>query len=317
MREFDDRGGDRDAIAPCARFVRVSRCGGTSGHVLQGAAQIRNAPVGRGSSTLGSSMSLRYADAVNRLHQAPLEEFVAERKRLALELTAGGDKEAGKRLAKLGRPTVSAWAVNQLWWRERDLFEKLLATGKRLAQGDLDVMREHREVVAGLRELATKIIGDAGHGTADAVLRRVTTTIHAIAAAGGFAPDPPGAIANDRDPPGFETMTTFARATNGDAAEERPATAPKHDADARSKKQRLAEEEARRRAEAARLAEEKARKAAERRRLEAALSTVQRDVGAHERELERLRNEVAERAAKLEEAREQAQQLEARLAKLE
>jgi hypothetical protein len=55
-----------------------------------------------------------YEDAVATLYQAPFAEFVAERKRLAAELKASGDKVGAAGLAKLSRPPISAWTVNQL-----------------------------------------------------------------------------------------------------------------------------------------------------------------------------------------------------------
>ena len=51
------------------------------------------------------------------LIQAPLAEFVAERKRLSLELKTAGDKEGAKALASTAKPGASAWAVNQLHWQ--------------------------------------------------------------------------------------------------------------------------------------------------------------------------------------------------------
>ena len=56
--------------------------------------------------------------AVGRLHAAPLEDFVAERKRLAKELRAAGDRESAAQLAKLPKPSAPAWALN-LVARER------------------------------------------------------------------------------------------------------------------------------------------------------------------------------------------------------
>src|SRR5918992_3980472 len=53
-------------------------------------------------------------EAVDRLHAAPLEEFVAERKRLAKELRGAGEREAAAELAKLPKPTPPAWALNHL-----------------------------------------------------------------------------------------------------------------------------------------------------------------------------------------------------------
>ena len=57
----------------------------------------------------------RFDDAVVELSQAPLASFIAERKRLAAELKAAGEPAEATKLAKLARPPVSAWVVNQLW----------------------------------------------------------------------------------------------------------------------------------------------------------------------------------------------------------
>ena len=71
-------------------------------------------------------MVTSYERAVAELYQGPLETFVAERKRLSAELKGSGDKTGASRLAKLARPPISAWVVNQLYWRERETFEELL-----------------------------------------------------------------------------------------------------------------------------------------------------------------------------------------------
>ena len=72
---------------------------------------------------------------IETLYRARLADFVAERKRLANELKAAGDKQLSGRVAKLGRPSVSAWAVNQLWWHERETFEALLGAAARMKNG--------------------------------------------------------------------------------------------------------------------------------------------------------------------------------------
>ncbi|HEU4732921.1 MAG TPA: hypothetical protein VFT22_33735 [Kofleriaceae bacterium] len=149
---------------------------------------------------------MRYDDAVASLYQVPVDRFVAERKRLAGELKAAGDKEAAARLMKLGRPPISAWVVDQLWWQARGVFEALFETAQRLREGRLDAMAAHREAIAKLRAEAVKILAEAEHGATEATLRRVTQTLSALAAAGGWDPDPPGALSADRDPPGFEAI---------------------------------------------------------------------------------------------------------------
>src|SRR6187551_2402649 len=103
-------------------------------------------------------MASSYETAVSELYQAPLASFVEERKRLAAELKGSGDSAAAARLAKLARPPISAWVVNQLWWRERDGFEALFETAERLRQGELAAGAEHRQALTALRKHAAELL---------------------------------------------------------------------------------------------------------------------------------------------------------------
>src|SRR5690349_2493964 len=134
-------------------------------------------------------MALSYDDAVGELYRSPHDAFVAERKRLAQALKAGGDKAGAARLAKLGRPPISAWAVNQLWWQERDAFEQLFTVAARLRAGDQSAAGARRDTLAALKARAASVLVQAGHAANEATLRRVTTTLSALAAAGSFDPD--------------------------------------------------------------------------------------------------------------------------------
>lgn len=145
-----------------------------------------------------------YEEAVAELFRGPHATFVAERKRLAGELKAAGDKAGAATFAGLGRPPISAWAVNQLWWQHRAEFEVLLQTAKTMREGDLSVTATHREYLTKLLAHAEQVLTEAGNAAGPATLRRVGTTLSAIAARGGFEPEPPGALTDDRDPPGFE-----------------------------------------------------------------------------------------------------------------
>ena len=257
-------------------------------------------------------MPTSYDAAVAELYRAALDAFVAERKRLSSELKGGGDKAGAARLSKLARPTVSAWAVNQLFWHERGAFDELLATAQRLREGDLGATGAHREALAVLRERAAAVLGDAGHAPSDATLRRVTTSLSALAAAGGFDPDPPGALARDRDPPGFEAaepvgQSAYRAATAKGTGESFPAAAVQTDA----ARERAAAEAERRRLE------EERKQRAERERLEAAVDKAKRDVDARLRDVDRLRRELAEAEARLERARTVANELEASLSAFE
>ncbi|HWO25508.1 MAG TPA: hypothetical protein VNO30_42505 [Kofleriaceae bacterium] len=269
-------------------------------------------------------MAASYENALTELYQAPHSAFVTERKRLAAALKDAGDKEGAGKLGKITRPPVSAWAVNQLWWRDRRDFEAMLATAERLREGDLGAAAAHREAIAKLRARAAALLENDGHAASETTLRRATTTLSAIAAAGGFDPDPPGMLPDDRDPPGFETMAVVAAA-------HAPAHAPhrKHHADAKAEREEkggdkrgdereaeedqetaaeqrhreAAEEKRHREAEAARArAEEEAarrkheaeatRKKAERERVAAALRTATGEVERLARDLEKLRASI-------------------------
>jgi hypothetical protein len=167
-------------------------------------------------------MAASYDEAVEALYQAPHESFVAERKQLSAALKASGDKAGAARLVKLGRPPLSAWAVNQLWWQAGELFVRLFAAAQKLRAGDQSATAERRDTLAALKARAAAILVQAGHGANEGTLRRVATTLAALAASGGFEPDPPGALAADRDPPGFDVA-----ALGGVPAQPPPAPPPR------------------------------------------------------------------------------------------
>jgi hypothetical protein len=244
-----------------------------------------------------------YDDAVTTLYQAAFTNFVAERKRLAAELKAAGDKQGAAQLLKLQRPPVSAWAVNQLWWQQQAAFEDLIEVAARVKVGDREAAKAHREALARLRELATQVLQDGGNAATEATLRRVTTTLSAIAANGGFAPDAAGTLSADRDPPGFESLG-FAVSS---AAPAKPAVAPPKDDAA----ERKAEAEKRRVEE-----EERKRRLAERERLSGELRDAQAAQASKKREIARLHSELEGAEQSLKETQALLARIERELANL-
>jgi hypothetical protein len=257
-------------------------------------------------------------NAVAELYQVPLEQFVAERKRLAKE---SGDKS----LLERRKPSISAWVVNQLYWHARDAFDRMMETADQLRNGKLDADKPHRDAIAKLRQRAATILEDAGHAATEGVLRRVTTTLAALAAAGTWEPSEPGALAYDLDPPGFGALGLAAPAEAPPAHEHH---AKKHDGHAKhdgqdERAKREAEEERRREAE-------ERRRAAAREKLEQQLARARahadnvegeaRVAGKHADKLEREAVKAREHAGKLEdraaEAREEVAKLERELREL-
>ena len=66
--------------------------------------------------------------AIDRLYSLPLTEFTAARNALARSHT--GAAAAGIR--RLPKPTTVAWAVNQLYWRERRSYDALIRASERV-----------------------------------------------------------------------------------------------------------------------------------------------------------------------------------------
>lgn len=128
-------------------------------------------------------------EVLDELYGAPLDEFVAERKRLAQKL--GGDE--GKELAKLRKPNVAAWVLNQLARRERRDVDLLLDAGHRLRQAQAGVLRggekesfedarrKESDALKRLTKAAERLLRDA-RGTASAsALAQVGESLRAAA----------------------------------------------------------------------------------------------------------------------------------------
>jgi hypothetical protein len=222
-----------------------------------------------------------------------------------LELKAAGDKLGADRLSKLARPALSIWVVNQLFWRERALFDQLLSTAERLRKGDLSATNAHRTSLVTLRSRAAAILSDAGHASSEATLRRVTTTLSALAAAGGFDPDPPGALSADREALGFEApgLSTAVPQSVLKSAAEVSERSRSHDAAQAAAEQELTLERA-------------AQRKLERQRLLTSLRDAKAEAEACAREVERLCSQLAEAQDRAQRAQATVVDLEMRLGRI-
>jgi len=248
-------------------------------------------------------MAMDYDTAAAELYRSPLAEFVATRKRLAVELKTM-DKAQAKRFEKLARPSISAWAVNQLWWRARPSFDALFESAARLRTGDQAATRAHRDALAELRRRAAELLAENAHAASEAVLRRVTHTLSALAASGGFDPDPPGALVEDRDPPGFEAIDPTALTAHA------ATRATPH-----GKAERPAEQERKRiEQERKRIEQERKRARAEREGLERELKKAEAEAELRAREADRCRQALVGAERELERARALVADVRARLA---
>ena len=148
-------------------------------------------------------------DRIDDLYKLPLAEFTAARN--ALAKTLGGDD--AKRVKALAKPTVVPWAINQLYWRSRKTYDRLLDRGAKLrkaqlavlsGKGDADALREatdaHREAVATAAREAGR---PTGSGTQH--LDALTRTLEALSVA-AEPPESPGRLTDVLQPAGFEAL---------------------------------------------------------------------------------------------------------------
>jgi hypothetical protein len=92
--------------------------------------------------------------SIDELFALPPSEFVAARDGLAKRLRAEGDREGAQQVRELRRPTVPAWAVNQLVRQDAAGLEGLLAAGSELQEAQRQALAGSRD--AGLREATTR-----------------------------------------------------------------------------------------------------------------------------------------------------------------
>src|SRR5258705_5679839 len=65
------------------------------------------------------------------LFRLPVAEFTAARNTLAAQLKKGGRRDESERVKALAKPSIAAWAGNQLYWQHRVVFDRLIATSQR------------------------------------------------------------------------------------------------------------------------------------------------------------------------------------------
>ena len=72
--------------------------------------------------------------AIEQLNAVPLEDFVAERKRLAKDLRSDGNKAGAAEVAKLAKPTPPAWALNHVAREDPDAVARWLEAAEELRE---------------------------------------------------------------------------------------------------------------------------------------------------------------------------------------
>ena len=178
---------------------------------------------------------------MDALFKLPLTEFIGARNDLAARLKRGGRADDANLVKALAKPSVSAWAVNQLYRNHRQEFDQLLEAGQRFRDAQaspsaakIDDMRgllqARSEALSHLSELARSLLRDAGHNPTPDLMNRIITTLEALSAHASLSDGPtPGLLTRDVDPPGFESLVSLmAGAGASKAKAEKPGSAATH-----------------------------------------------------------------------------------------
>lgn len=173
------------------------------------------------------------ADEADDLYALPLDEFTRARNELAKRLKDPSIRE-------LKKPSVSAWAANQLARKREVDVRRLLRAGERLEQaqrgivggGDqgafAEAQKEERDAVRRLRGEAAQILQEAGHPASDATLERLAGTLHAAAATEeGRTALRSGRLTEDLEPLGFRAFHGVVSKSAGRRPRPRAAPAPR------------------------------------------------------------------------------------------
>lgn len=260
--------------------------------------------------------------AIDRLYQAPLDAFTAARNALAAERRKAGDREAADRIKALPKPGLTAWAVNQAWWRDRPAFEAMLEAGRALRAahiahakgkaGDVRAAAEARQrLVDAVVDRAVDALGGPGEVTPD-TRHRIAGTVEALASSESWDP-PPGRLSKDLHASGLEALSALANLIPASGRTPTPARpvivsrTPPKPLPATSRADRDTRAEAAAREHAAQVADAKARLASREEALRAADAEADEHAAAekHARaSLERAAARVADLQQELDAARD-------------
>ena len=148
---------------------------------------------------------------IDRLYQGPLADFTAERNALA--------KRAGAQAAEirgLTKPTVPAWAVNQLYWQNRPVYDRLIeraddlrATHTAALRGQRTDLRgagrAHEEALEEALKAVFALMTASGQPVTDATRQAISTTLRSLP-----GDEAPGRLSRQLEPRGFETLSLAA-----------------------------------------------------------------------------------------------------------
>ena len=248
-------------------------------------------------------------EEIDRLYELPLGEFVAARNALAKAAKAAGDREGAAAVAALKKPSVTAWALNQVARAHPAEVEALVAAVDALRDASAGAvsgrgsapMREARDAersaVRTLVERARSALEAGGHAAGDPQLQRVGDALRAAAGSEeGRAALQAGRL-SEEPVADLDDLSALLGSSVGEAPPPRSA------------EERKADERAALEAEAARLEAAAAAADKEASRLERRADAAELQAESARDEAPRARNAAAAAAARADEAAQRLKRL--------
>jgi hypothetical protein len=145
---------------------------------------------------------------IDALYQGPLDAFTDARNALAKSAKRADVKT-------LQKPSLPAWAVNQLHWHRRPVIDRLVAAaeavrsehGKTLAGKSADIAfaeRAHKDAIRHALDEARAVLAQGGHPITAATLDAVRDTLGVLP-----SPEANGRLTKPLAPQGFAALAGF------------------------------------------------------------------------------------------------------------
>jgi len=105
---------------------------------------------------------------LDRIYSAPRERFVSEREAVAKELRAEAKSDEAAAVAALRKPTLVAWALNEVSRSRSDAVRRLIETqaamhNTKSADEMRELSQERQEIMGDLTAAAVAVLEEAGH----------------------------------------------------------------------------------------------------------------------------------------------------------
>jgi hypothetical protein len=146
---------------------------------------------------------------IDDLYKLPLVEFTSARNALAKSLS----KDEAKIVKALEKPAVVPWAVNQVYWRARSTYDRLMKSGEKLRAAQIAALEGRAADVRAATEAHRRAIGEAvseaervaAASGAKPGLDALARTFESLSLATS-APEAPGRLTEAMQPAGFEAL---------------------------------------------------------------------------------------------------------------